>query len=118
MSNLPAIIAEVEDPTGAQPVDKAFCCLSEIHANMRTGNVVAIFECWRNQESYDIEKQPFTMIQVKLPPDEGGRDLCGQATEQKAMPLDAVIELCLEKCPDFVGGYLRFQERQNDDGQN
>lgn len=68
-----AFYCDIDDPEDTSAVKKAFCVLSEVHANFRTKTIVAVFECWRSQEAYASNKKPFSLIDIPLEPENGGK---------------------------------------------
>jgi hypothetical protein len=64
----------MEDPESTEPVNSAYCVLTETHMNYETQALIIVYQCWRTKEAYLAKRKPFNKIQVSLPPDEGGKE--------------------------------------------
>jgi hypothetical protein len=67
-----AVYLTVEDPEALEPVPRAYCALTEVHANYKTKSLVVIFECWRNKQAFEAKRRSFTAIQVQFEANKGG----------------------------------------------
>lgn len=64
----------MEDPENTEPVNSAYCVLTETHMNYETQALIVVYQCWRTKEAYLAKRKPFNKIQVNLAPDEGGKE--------------------------------------------
>lgn len=68
-----AFYANVDDPQGTEPIQRAYCVLVEVHLNYELQATIGVFQCWRSKSAYEAGREAFSVLQAKFAPDEGGK---------------------------------------------
>ena len=115
MNDQMAVYLTVEDPEAMDPVQQAYCVLTEVHANFKTKSLIAIFECWRTKEACNAKRRSFSAIQVQLEPDRGGEAYFSQhGLDGAAMQLGPrVLDFCVEHSAIFQTAVKADAEVEN-----
>ena len=92
-----SFVCDIDDPHDVGIVTGAVCVLSEVHLHVEHQAMVAIFKCWRNEQSMHAGRLPFTSIQITCPTDKGGKeffDAIFWSKEEGRKTLENFVEFC------------------------
>lgn len=102
----------IEDPQGTDNISNAYAVLTEVHLNFELQAFIGVFKVWRSREAYQAERQPVTVIQVTVKPDEGGKDFFSKfGIDGAGCQLGPHIrDWCIARHPQLAGAVVEFKE--------